>query len=202
MVRQIYIMALAVPLLSLTPQAHAPSLHLCLPMLIPPCSELLWGERPGENWLKTKENNKINSFLLVYTAESVHCRASSEWEHQPGQDEHTQHRQSQISLGCVPELLSDSPAGQKLQPVPPALSFWDFNYSQSEGRKDQTHKQKALSCLHRQVGYFSQKPTPVRFSTCTALPWAEPHCSVGGQLSSTGQTEHASVAWRRDRDYR
>lgn len=27
------------------------------------------------------------------------------------------------------------------------------------------------------MGYLSQKPTPVRYSTCTALPWAEPHCS-------------------------
>lgn len=27
------------------------------------------------------------------------------------------------------------------------------------------------------MGYFSQKPAPARYSTCTALPCAEPHCS-------------------------
>lgn len=74
MARQIYTMNLAVPPLSLTPQA--PSLHLCRPMLIPPCSELLWRERPGGNWLQTKPNSQINSLLLVHTAESDHCRTS------------------------------------------------------------------------------------------------------------------------------
>lgn len=175
MARKIYIMALAVPPLSLSLQAHVPSLHLCLPMLIPPCSQLLWGERPGETWLKTKENNRINSLPLVYTAESVHCRVSSRWKHQPRQDGHRTVRAR--SALAVPELQSDSPARQKLQPVPPALSVWDVHCSQNQGRKDQTHKQKALSRLHRQVGYFSQKPTPMRFSTCTSLPRAEPHCS-------------------------
>lgn len=130
-------------------------------MLIPPCSELLERERPGENWLKTKQNNQIRCSACL------HCwiwRASSRWEHQPGQDGHSQSRQSQVSLGCVPEQQPDSLAGQQLQPVPPALSFWDFNYSQNQGRKDQAHKQKALSCLDRQVGYFSQKPlTPEVF---------------------------------------
>lgn len=41
------------------------------PMLIPPCSELLGRERPGENGLKIKQNNQIKCFLLVYTAGSV-----------------------------------------------------------------------------------------------------------------------------------
>lgn len=83
------------------------------------------------------------------------------------------------SAQAVPELLSDCPAGKNSSQFLLHCHFEIFNYSQNQGRKDQTHKQKALSCLDRQVGYFCQKPIPVRYCTCTALPWAGPRCSCG-----------------------
>lgn len=100
MASQISILALAVPPLSLIPHSHP----LLLSSFV--CHAHLsrrwafWGEGyQGKTDLKLNQTTKSIVFLLVYTLESVHCRASGRWEHLPGKDGQTQSRQSQVSSG-------------------------------------------------------------------------------------------------------
>lgn len=166
------------------------------PLICPHSSDpavRFWGEG-DQGQTDLKPNNKISSFLLVYTLESVHCGTSSRCEHQPGKD-----GQTQVSLGWPRAAVRFScRANASASSCTVILRFF-LTTPSNQSRKDlffvYAHKDNALCRLDRQVSYFSKKSTSVRYFMCVAVS------RDTLQLSGTGQVGHASVAWRRDRDY-
>lgn len=187
-----------------------PSHPFLLSSFVCPCSSdpavSFCGGEGDQGKTDFKPNNKMNSFLLVYTLDSLHCRASSRWEHRPGKDGQTRNRQSQVGLGCpwAAVRLSLREQGKNFSQFL-YHHFEIFNYSQQSGQKGSflyihINKGPSPAWIDRQV-ISSRGPLPWGISSALRCCEQSHAAAVGFQPSGTGQAGHASVAWRKDRHY-
>lgn len=173
MARQICTMALAVPPLSLTPQALGPSLHLCLCLFHPAVS--FWKEKDqGKTDLKPNKTTKSGVFcfftlLNQQGQQQVGTPARAGWTF-PEQAEPGQLR---LSLSSCQILLQGNSSSLLLLHC--HFEILTTPRIRAE-RIRHINKRPCPAWMGRWV-ISPRSLSLLRYSTCTALLWAEPHCS-------------------------